>query len=228
MKVVFWNVQRIGNIDPLSEEGAFRYGYFFSTFKELTGAADLIILCEVSQKGDDLAKEIQSKLGGWSASYVAVGCSRVGTASPCGFLVAANNKFAAAPRGGTTKRPAIAVEFGGKLITACHIIATGGDPSKEEILVFLDDMESSGYLIGDMNFRIEKWDIAENKKEITARKIQVVKPGARAYTFQSKNNQKTKLIDYLFAPANTAVGTYDPTGSHDFDIIDHAPVGYIL
>ena len=229
MKVVFWNVQRIGNVNPKSEEGSLRYGYFWATFKEfIANGADLILLCEISQNGADLAKEIKANFGGWTAEYVAVGCTRSDGVSPCGFLVAANGDFRFQPRGITSKRPAVAVGYGGEVITCCHIVATGADPSKEEILDFLMDMKAGSYLLGDMNYRIEKWELTDNKKEITALDVKAVKPGALAYTFQSKNNSKTKLLDYIFAPANAAVGSFEPTKSHDFDIIDHCPVGYIL
>lgn len=230
MRVVFWNVQRIGNVDPKSEEAASRLGYFLQTIAEIVkNGADLIILCEVSQKGQGLADEIESSFGGWHAQYVPVNCPRApGVISPCGFLVAANRaRFAVTPKGVSSRRPAIEVGIGGELISACHIIATGGEPSREEILEFLDDMHSGGYLIGDMNFRIEKWGIGENQKELLARKVQVVALNPAQYTFQNKRG-RTKLIDYLIAPADSVVSAYQAVNAHDFDLIDHLPVGYIL
>ena len=228
MVVVFWNVQRIGNPNPKDEEASARFGLFWSYFEEMAAKADLIILCEVSQKGPELALYIKQKLG-FHSTYVAVADAN-GGASPCAFLVAAKAKAPTVlPVGTASKRPTIKVTGVGRTVYACHIIAIQGPPAVDEIMDFVTEIDDGAVILGDMNFPQQKWTLKQysNEKQYLGDLDLKIVPPLAPFTHQSQSSGKKGSLDYAFAPKGTvctataAVAKYD-----DFDTIDHAPIAY--
>lgn len=228
MRIVFWNVQRIGNPFAKSSDSMARFGLFWAYLVEIAQKADLIILCEISQKGEELAAEITKELK-FHAVYVPV-LGSSGGVSPCGFLVAAKaSKPTVLPVGTASQRPAIKITGVGRTVYACHIIAIQGPPAEDEIMDFVTEIDNNAVLIGDMNYGWNKWTLkqhAYNTQLIGQMDLKIVPP-LLPFTHKSQSNGSTSPIDYAFAPKG---GVCNPTNAvakyDDFDTIDHAPIAY--
>ncbi|MEI2581157.1 hypothetical protein [Scytonema sp. PRP1] len=229
--VVFWNTQRTGKAG--TDKFKFVVNQHMESWIQSQSPPDVLILGEITQNGEDLQNYIKNndpwKRLEYNAEFMKVSAKN-NKVSPCSFLVAHKGHAEIKGRGQSTKRPYIEVLTDGIVIGGCHIIATGGDPSAEEITDMITDLTSGSsslpvVLIGDMNFPFDKSFPDGEEQQINQMKWTKISPGFS--TFKKKNGEGT-IIDYIWT--DDTINKCKPiqlipSYSH-WEIVDHAPIAY--
>jgi len=252
-KFAFWNVQRIGNMDPKAEGAGFRAGYFQSVFKDIiTNYRPTFFVCaEVTTLGSSIEHWANGE--GWFSDYVGSFVAVNHDSNPCNFFVAKKRKDSVAYDGafGTgLQRPYLALSAtSGLRVAFAHLKSGGSVKTEDELLTVVTDMASSGIdaICGDLNLNYAKFfpGASALKTDLAQLGYVAVPPqnqhGAVATYGKQKwtetvdhtgNSSWTssyigKTLDFLVVKASKSgnvVSTPYAHGGSDFDIIDHAPI----
>jgi hypothetical protein len=252
-KFAFWNVQRIGNMNPTSEGAAFRVGYFQAVFKDIiTKYRPTFFVCaEVTSLGGNMQQWANAQ--GWFGDYVGEFVAVNHNANPCNFFVAKKKKDSVVYQGSFgsgLQRPYLALSAtSGLSVAFAHLKSGGSEKTEDELLTVVTDLASRGIdaICGDLNLNFAKFFPGNSalKTGLAQLGYSAVAPhndqGAVATYGKQKwlvtldqtgqpaftSNYVGKTLDFLVCRTTklgNVVSTPYAHGGSDFDIIDHAPV----
>ncbi len=227
--IAFWNVQRVGNPKTKDWQAALRYGLVFSTLKSWCSsddAPDVLMLCEVSDSGAEMAKDLESTIEGYTADFVPT------KSMNCNFLVMIKGgskmgKKSITPIGESSRRYLVFVEITGLKVAAIHATADRGDKAREDAIDAMTELAKEGaYLIGDMNIaygrEFEGGDMTVDFLMLAQQMGWTPVPAPYA-THRGKT-----LLDYLWVPFGGKAEAAKAPKWTDWEVIDHAPVCFAV
>lgn len=252
-KFAFWNVQRIGNMSPTTENAGIRVGYFQAVFKDIiTNYRPTFFVCaEVTTLGNSIRDWASGE--GWFGDYVGEFVAVNHNSNPCNFFVAKKKKNSVAYNGafGTgLQRPYLALSAtSGLSVAFAHLKSGGSERTEDELLTVVTDLSSRNIdaICGDLNLNYAKFfpNPSNLKSGLAQLGYTAVPPhndqGAVATFGKEKTKMTvdhmgqaawttslvTKTLDFLVC-RTTKVGNVVSTpyqhGGSDFDLIDHAPI----
>ena len=241
-KFAFWNVQRIGNMNPNTDQPAFRVGYFQAVIKDIITAyrPTFLVLAEVTSLGTSIQQWLDSQAW-FSTEYVGEFIPVNSTRNPCNFFVAKKKKNSVVYHGvfGTNvQRPYLALNAtSGLTIAFAHLKSGGSVNTEDELQTFADEMAARNVdaICGDLNLNYEKifTRASDLKRSLAQTGYAAVPPlenGNVIATFGKVGRDGSfvsKTLDFLVCKASHAarvVNTPYRYGEGDFAVIDHAPV----
>lgn len=229
LTVGFWNIERA--TDPESERGAF----VISKINEWVGMdprPEVIILCEVTQRGQDLADDLDEETAYQTAFIEAA--DQAGGVSPCSFLVMVHDDFMfdTLPTGGSMRRPYIHITCGPYHLAGMHATADQGQKALDDICDTATDFRDGQMIIGDMNLPEDK----DLPSDLEAWKRNYIAPTGYAFhfpnypTYRSKRSGRFRTLDYVLVRSGRAVrqASAPQHSLADFAVIDHAPIAFTI
>lgn len=242
-KFAFWNVQRIGSMDPKEGKAADRVGIFQMYVEQVVTniKPSFFVLAEVTSCGAEIVTWLQKanwNAQGYAAEFVPVNHAK----NPCNYLVIKKNKDSVRNLGLTgsdVQRPYVTMESSnGIRVAFAHLKSGGSDKTAEELMTFLWDLSGEVHaLCGDLNldYHANFSPGANLGKEVADAGYKTLAPPTATYQKESWSKRTgafrhtAKTLDFLVY-ANSLSGRVKHLPV-DYDkefhaLIDHAPIAF--
>jgi hypothetical protein len=242
-KFAFWNVQRIGNMDPKNEKAADRVGIFQMYVEEVVTKIrpSFFVLAEVTSQGDKIVSWLQQanwNAEGYTAEFVPVNHGK----NPCNYLVIKKNTDSVrylGITGSNVQRPYVTMQSsGGIKVAFAHLKSGGSDKTAEELMTFLWDLADEVHaLCGDLNldYHANFSPGANLGKEVSDAGFKTLCPPVATYQKEAWNKRlgafkhTAKTLDFLVYHSSVAnrVSPIAVDYAKEFHaLIDHAPIAF--
>jgi hypothetical protein len=204
-KFAFWNIQRIGNMNPTKGHAQDRVGIFKLMVDEILKQVkpSFFVLAEVTTLGADITNWLSTlpSAAGYTGTFHPV----VSTTNPCNYYVIMKNKGTLKDHGvvgSGVQRPYVSLQStGGLKVAFAHLKSGGSAKTEEELVTFLYNLAGdSDALCGDLNLDYHanfggSTDLKSEVEDLGFKVMAPSNPVSFSKEYWKKKDKKLRKVD---------------------------------